>query len=150
MINATKVFSSACALTSLDLKSLFCSKASFVRIAAAVSIAIIRLVYGSDLTHEVPTLSLDYTPIWTCHSDIPKQCLVKLFSSFGSLFLIPFSGLLGANERHKFLVPVRYKIQLHFIDRVANGRTGRDKYPSALGTAPTLNRLHPNQFSGHA
>src|SRR4030088_3049882 len=63
MINATKVFSSAWALTSLDLKSLFCSKASFVRIAAAVSIAIVCLFYRIELAHEGPTVSLDYTTL---------------------------------------------------------------------------------------
>jgi hypothetical protein len=65
MINATKVFSSAWALTSLDLKSLFCSKASFVRIAAAVSIAIVCLFYRVELPHEGPTVSLDYTTLST-------------------------------------------------------------------------------------
>ena len=74
MINATKVLSSARALASLDLKSLFCSKASFVRIAAAVSIAIVCLFYRIELAHEESTVSLDYTTLLEpdvgigCHS----------------------------------------------------------------------------------
>jgi hypothetical protein len=43
----------------------FCSKASFVRIAAAVSIAIVCLSYRNDLAQEGPTVSLDYST----HSD---------------------------------------------------------------------------------
>jgi hypothetical protein len=42
MINASKAFSSAWALLSLDLKSEFCSKVIFVSIAAAVSIATVE------------------------------------------------------------------------------------------------------------
>jgi hypothetical protein len=63
--NAANVLSSAWAPLSLDLKSLFCPKASFVRIAAAVSIAIVCLFWRNELAQEGVTVRLDYT----AHSD---------------------------------------------------------------------------------
>jgi hypothetical protein len=60
------------------------------------------------------------------------------------------SWMIGANVRCKVSVPSGHKVSHHFIHRFANGWTGRDKYPRAIGTAPTLNMLYPNHLAGHA
>jgi hypothetical protein len=67
MINATTAVSSPGVSLSFDLKSLFCSKASLVKIAAAVSIAIFSLCLCKNLVVQ-EEIAVDH---YTTQSDGP-------------------------------------------------------------------------------
>jgi hypothetical protein len=80
------------------------------------------------------------------YEQVPSRgmALVDLFSLGVS------SWVLGTNVEFKFFVPLRRKVHLHFVHSVANGRSGRDEHPRAVGAAPTFNTLYLNHFTGHA
>jgi hypothetical protein len=82
-----------------------------------------------------------------------NSCPASLWVSEMRIELFSFGGLgvwvFGANVGYKFSVPLRHKIQRHFIHRIAQGRPGRDEHSRAGGAAPTVNMLYPNHRPGH-